>query len=854
MKSKYLVGVLTVAVLGYFTPAKIALAQELEEIVVTARKREENLQDIPIAITAVSATDILEGGLSGLDDISNLASGFYFFNQGQNQPGRYNTQLRFRGLNQAQFSPSFETGALFIDGVYVLNGGTSLSLMDVERVEVIKGPQSAYFGRNTFGGAVNFITRDPSLEEFSGEVGIDASHRSNYDLTAFVEGPIVPGKLSGSLSGRYYDKEGHYRASDGGRLGDENTFTFNGKLLWQPSDQLKMKFRASYSEDDDGAPAQAYVAGRVNNSCAGRTFTTPAGEVVNPTNFICGVVPDINSAVPVRGSRVVDGNTRFPTGLSFAGQTPQEIYGAAPLPDGVPFIDEIGLIRETLRLSAHATYDFKNEYSLDFVFGINDQKTNFIRDFDLSAFSGGFSSDPQSLEDTSFEIRLTSPQENRYRWSVGANYYEQEFTSSLQGGTFAFGCLGIIQGDDNSPCVPDANGNSAILGPFPNSFGQSDEAEVLGIFASFDYDFNEQVTLTLEGRYQQDTVIKGGVVDSTGLVSGNPELDFNEFLPRVILRYQPLETTTLYASYALGVVPGDVNDQFLNADAQERVQYLAQFPTLGESLPQEELDAIELGWKQIIFGGAGYLNVAVYWNEWTGIKGRSTASINETCSASDVSSTPPAVGCDYPGVVADVTTRMLPNPSTGILEPINNARNILLDGDADLFGLEIEVGGQIHEGWTADASIAYVDTEYTRYQFDFATAIFGFTDVAGYSVPRVPKWSGNLTSTYSFTINPEMSGFVRGDVNYFGKTFTDERNFAWTDDYFITNIRGGIETERYRLEAYANNVFDVDAWASGARFSDTAFPADFTNFFVQQGVNVAPNDRQEFGVRATFRF
>jgi iron complex outermembrane receptor protein len=191
---------LTIA--GAFPGAQI-LAQEsatLEEVIVTARKREENLQEIPIAITAVSAADILEGDVTGLEDIAALAPGFYFFNQGGSQPGRYNTQLRFRGLNQAQFSPSFETGALFVDGVYVLNGGTSLSLMDIERVEVIKGPQAAYFGRNTFGGAVNFITRDPSMDEFSGELSVSGTDRSRFDVSGIVEGPIIQDSLAGSLS------------------------------------------------------------------------------------------------------------------------------------------------------------------------------------------------------------------------------------------------------------------------------------------------------------------------------------------------------------------------------------------------------------------------------------------------------------------------------------------------------------------------------------------------------------------------------------------------------------------------------------------------------------------------------
>ena len=839
-------------------PDRASLAQGLEEIVVTARKREENLQEIPIAITAITANDIKEADITGLEDISTLAPGFYFFNQGQSQPGRYNTQLRFRGLNQAQFSPSFETGALFVDGVYVLNGGTSLSMMDIERVEVIKGPQAAYFGRNTFGGAVNFITRDPSMEEFSGEVSLSATHRSRLELSGIVEGPIIRDALSGSLALRYYDKEGHYTATDGGDLGDENTWALSGKIVWQPTDNFNLKVRASYSEDDDGAPAQAYIAGRVNDSCSGRTVRTNAGETAMPINFICGVVPDVNSANPVLGSGLIDGNTMLPAGpfLSLFTGLPIDFnneYRNQPLPSGVPVLDDIGLLRETLRLSAHASYDF-NDYSLDFVFGVNDQKANFVRDFDLSGFANGFSGDPQSLEDTSYEIRLTSPQDGRFRWALGVNYYEQEFTSSTAGGQFFFGCFAAIPGDDESPCLTAGPGGPLFaVGPFPNNFGQSDEAEVLGIFGSVDIDFNDQWTLTLEGRQQNDTVIKGGAPTTAGLGAGAREIEFDEFLPRVILRWQPFDTTTLYTSYALGVVPGDINQQFLDADDQERAQYLAAFPGLGESLPQEELDNYEFGWKQTLFNGSAYLNASVFFAEWTGIKGRSSVLVNETCTTNDVATGAP--GCTYPGVVGDVTTRQTENPpGSGNFEPLFNARNILLDGDADLWGYEIEAGGQINDNWTVDFNFAYVDTEYTRYIFNFGEAIFGFSDMRGNEVPRVPNYSAFATTTYRWAVNDNMGAFVRGDLNYFGKAFTDERNLAWMDDYTIINLRGGIETEQYRVELFINNLFDVDAWASGARFSDTAFPTDFGNFFVQQGVNVSPNDRQEFGVRASFSF
>ena len=122
------------------------------EIIVTARKKEETLLDAPLAITAFTEEAIDAAGFTNLADVSLQTPGFQFSAQGGQEPGRYNTQLRFRGMNTSQFSPSFATGALFVDGVYVLNGGTSVSLLDVARIEVIKGPQSALFGRNTFGG------------------------------------------------------------------------------------------------------------------------------------------------------------------------------------------------------------------------------------------------------------------------------------------------------------------------------------------------------------------------------------------------------------------------------------------------------------------------------------------------------------------------------------------------------------------------------------------------------------------------------------------------------------------------------------------------------------------------------
>ena len=503
-----------------------------------------------------------------------------------------------------------------------------------------------------------------------------------------------------------------------------------------------------------------------------------------------------------------------------------------------------------MRLSAHVTYEI-NDYSIDFVAGYNDQKANFVRDFDLSGFSNGYSSDPQALDDTSFELRLTSPQDGRFRWSVGVNYYEQEFTSSLAGGNFYFGCFGAEGGNTESPCLT-VGGKTVGLGPFPNSYAQSDETEVLGYFGSVDFDITDRLTVTLEARRQNDSLTKGGASTKDGLGAGATELEFNETLPRAIVRWQPLDGTMLYASYAEGIVPGDINIELVNADAQEFAQYVAAFPTLNVALPPEEIETIEFGWKQTFAGGAAYMNAAVYFSEWTGIKGRSSVSVNETCTASDVATGAP--GCTYNGVIADETTRQLEDINGDPTGPLNNARNVLLDGDADLWGYEIELGGQITDNWTVDFNLAYVDTEYTRYEYNFGIARLGFSNMRGNSVPRVPEYTAFGTTTYRWDLKDDMGAFLRLDANYFGKAYTEERNLNYMESYTIFNLRGGVETDAYRLELFVTNLFDEDAWASGARFSDTAFATDFGNFFVEQGVNVSPNDKREIGIRAQLRF
>ena len=158
----------------------------LEEIVVTARKREESLQEVPLAVTALSAADITNRQVNSIDDLAKFAPGLVF----SRSFGRSNERPVVRGLASvlAGTNATVETGvAYFVDGVYYPGDIQTLDMAEVERVEVIRGPQSALYGRNTYAGAINFITRRPGDEmKASVSGGADGDER----------------QISGRLNGR----------------------------------------------------------------------------------------------------------------------------------------------------------------------------------------------------------------------------------------------------------------------------------------------------------------------------------------------------------------------------------------------------------------------------------------------------------------------------------------------------------------------------------------------------------------------------------------------------------------------------------------------------------------------------
>jgi len=251
------------------------------DIVVTARKSTERLTDVPVAITALSASALDARGITDVQELAAFTPGFRFQNQSVGRNDRGFKQYNMRGMVPNNASSTRQNVTIFVDGAPV-SGGNISGVTDIERVEVVKGPQSAFFGRGTFAGAVNFITREPSYD-WGGSASAQYERFNSYDLNASIEGGLIPDKLAIRLSGRTYHTDGQYRDAvySDVRLGRRNTKSLSLSVLAQPTDTLKIKFFGVVWNDSDGLPANARYGVQDYNCNAG---AAPAGT----NNYICG--------------------------------------------------------------------------------------------------------------------------------------------------------------------------------------------------------------------------------------------------------------------------------------------------------------------------------------------------------------------------------------------------------------------------------------------------------------------------------------------------------------------------------------------------------------------------------------
>ncbi len=849
------------ALAGGLVAPSVSLAQatrtvSLEEVVVTARKREESLQEVPIAVTAFSESALESIGVKSLEDIALRTPGLQFSEQAGQIAGRFNCSIRFRGMNVNSEQAVYQLGALFIDGIYVASGCSGVGAEDLQRVEVVKGPQAVYFGRNTFGGAVNYVTKDPG-NEWRSKVTASFAEDEDYEYTGSLEGPIVEDKLAFRLSGRYYDRGAIFTSNFGDGLGEQKTRSIAAKVVATPIDALTIKLRAYYGEDRDGPSAGGFISGNLNDTCTG-TFG-PNGEPRR--RYICGTIPGINQANTANNGSLISYNTSlgvavFPTRPNYL-QTQLLNNGANdPAIAAAIGLDYYGLKRNTTYVGATADYEFPNGWVLSGVVGYNEMNANWLRDFDFTDVESWWSTDPQSLQDDNYEIRLTSNQDGPLSWVVGASYYELEYTQSGNGGTAV-------------TAFP-VGGGAFIPLTFNNSLVNNVNQTYTALFGGVTWKFADAWSVSVEARYQEDELEKGQIIAAqAGLPVAKGKWD--DVLPRVIVQWQPTPETNLYASYSVGVLPGDINAEYIYgpdnmrtaeqiASVRDQAQNGADpYPELGiatgsngipevqDFLDREKLDSYEIGWKQQWMDGKVATTAAFYYMEWENQKGRLSAPVvdfNGNTNAPFVRDTVDAGGAPC-GVRA--STDLFCNDTLRTIQ-------LQVPGFSELMGLELEGTWFVNDYFTLQGGLEWTSNEYTDFTFNFVEQLSGTSQMKGNSSPRYPEFKGNVAANWVAPLGATgWDWFTRWDLIYFGEYYVDESNLAKAPSQTLLNARAGITNGKLRAEVFGNNLLDEDAYAAAGRWSDFSIPGNF-NFPANQGVVVTPQRETYFGVKLSYQF
>jgi len=545
-------------------PCSALFAQSVDEIIVTARKIDERLQDAPVAVDVFTQEAITDFGLKDVDDLAKQTPGLSF----EKSFGRRDDRPSIRG-SAAVSTPDFgtESGvAFFVDGVYVSGAVSAFGLTDLERVEIIKGPQSALYGRNTYAGAINYVTAKPT-NDFRGQVNATVATLGEKEINGMLRGPLIRDRLFFSIGGRYYDFNNNFRNQfDGSRIGDEQTKSVNAALTLDLG-AFEATARVSYAEDRDG-PFPLYVQGAQFNNCfpVDRTNTAIPIEFrrrANPNGFLtfCGTVK------PPQGSLAFDARRPGDTQSNF-----------------------IGLERDRLQTIVSLSYDF-GPVTLSSLTGYGDEKRHDGFDGDGTAVPT-INTNQQRYEEQDFsqELSIGSTASTPFRWLAGLYYYK--FDGALDDGFTG------RRREDNEIV------NKAIFG-------------LLGI------DLTDRVHVSAEGRYAKET--KTTVV---GAGSGNiplptfrpPELagttyrfETESFNPRFTIDYKPSDDVLLYGIVARGNKPGGIQ-RGTGADARRYI------PEDLSTFAEETQWSYEIGAKTTLLDRRLRFSISGYYNDVTNIQ------------------------------------------------------------------------------------------------------------------------------------------------------------------------------------------------------------------------------------------
>ncbi|WP_199554222.1 TonB-dependent receptor [Sandaracinobacteroides hominis] len=815
-----------------------------EDIVVTARKRAEDIQRVPIAVTALTAADLTARNISNFNDLSNTTPGISI----TSIAGGTAQNIYIRGLAPANTANDLNVEAnvgVFIDGIYQTSRNTldMISVLDIEQIEIAKGPQSALFGRSTFAGAVSINTAQPTdTLKFSGQATV--GNDKDFRLRAAVSAPITD-TLSVRVAGGWltYDGFGKNAANPDDNLNGTEKWAITGAVLWQPTDELTVKLAGfiTHSESDMSAvsltPLSEYNCGTTNVATG------------LPTLY-CGTLP---------ANRTSDITPNMPKTVAENKQASLDISWSR---DGIAFTSVTGFTA-----SENSTFNDYDGTSQGTLFGICSLGVaclpagpyNRLQKANLQSIS------LEMVRTFSQEFRIQSDGSSPFSWITGASYFNSRIPLAAGGIAVDNSGLGVndrlVQVTQVATPAPTGFGayeftgnpflasdylNNGLSGSYSASFTRN-----FSIFGAVGYDFGT-IRVNAEGRYNSDQKqaqvfsvsnplsqpgvnkhIVAGEVPAAGVfpVVGPKFRDtFTHFAPRFTVDWQAMDDLFVYASAAKGYRSGGFN----TANPVSPTGILAD-----EVAYQEESNwTYELGFKSNFWENRVMLNASVFHVDWS------------NAQVSGFTQNPTAVN------------------------PVRIVRNA---GDIKANGFEVQAEVQPVEMFSFGGSLVYSDPKFQKGAYEgsqitqcvigtgaTATAAPGCPPIlliknangATVAVPsleglrpqRSVKLQWNLHATVDVPITDEWKASGRVDVTHTGESYSNLINTSAMGERTLTNLRVGFSNDRFDISAWVNNLFDVTYVANSINQPRAGVPFAFSI-----GENYLGETRR-FGLTASFKY
>ena len=785
------------------------------EILVTARKTEESINDAPAAITAFSGEMLQERGLNDISDIGAQTPGLSF----SQAFGRDTDRPVIRGLGNVLAGVQFgvESGvAIFIDGALFRGDVQGLNFDSLERVEIVKGSQSALYGRNTYSGAINFITKTPG-DEFSGTLRARIAEYDEYMVSGSIDVPIAPGLIAARIDGRYYEYGGQYRNSLTGKLvGQEKSTNVAATLYVTPGDNFRWRTRVAYEEQDDGTPA-LFLQGAGDNNCkpgfrsaAYRTssFVFPYWPVTrtstNTNQYFCGVIKPgtvaLNNepvSVAFRPTANAPLGTAVLDGTALDGYYKQRWFASSGFEAdlGDSGWTAAGIVAYRNELSRTGT---DSDHSDAFVYF----NTRFGAPPNPLVDEPAFANTHRSRsEDISVDLRIATPEDRAIRALAGVYFYD----------------FSIKDREVNFSNVPDGF-------PYGGPGTYEETIENFSAYGRVEFDPTDTLTIGVEGRYLVEQK-KRTEFGATGAVRYEGDLE-KDFVPRVTVDWQPSPDTLVYAIYTEGNKPGGTN-----ASAGASIGR--------ESYASETLKGGELGFKQTLLDGKVQFNAAAFYNEVNNVQ---------------LTTALPVGG----GALTSVATNQ---------------------GDAEVKGFEVELTARPVQAITVSAGLAYTDAKFTSGCDDFeytlnagglkisdalnpTAAEAPLCSIAGKRLPLGSPWQANGAIDFRQPVGGNSEIFANVNGSYEASKYVQVHNLAETGDTFLLNARVGLQFGAFEIAAFGRNLTDEDTIPLATRWfdlrygigtrgiptgtnADTSFPRAFFG---------ALRKGRTFGAEASFKF